>query len=262
MHHKYFVGHRRPEFPLWDGFQFFEIPAERQQAEGSAFEDNFPDHRLFNEYSFLFLLRRHLEQAAPGELVTICQYRRFVLNRPIGQPSTNAPWSTTIPLERARALAVRSEIMPAPGQSYLIGSSITIERRVLGQYSLVHFTRDILRFTAGLVDAGIMSDKHAYDFLTSPALIPSPSIGTFPVDAFVTMFRLLEKAAASFWSNGYRPYQHPYQGRVLSFLLERLNSYLLLRYLIDHGVDPNAVMGSTVLISETAEVRPGSMAAA
>ena len=260
MHHKFFIGHRRPDFPLWEGFQFYDIPAELQQMVGSGFDQNFTDHRIFNEYSFLFLLRRQLERtAAANDLVTICQYRRFVLNRRVGQQSTTTPWSLTITPQEARHLRIVDEVLPAPGQSYLIGPGVLLEVGLLGQYSRVHFARDILRFTSAIVDAGLLADHQAFEFLSGNVLIPSPSCGTFRVDSFLQIFRLLEFAASSFWNNGFRPYQHQYQGRVCSFLLERLNSYLLLKYLADHGTNPRDVTGSTTMVSDTAAVKVGNM---
>ena len=48
-----------------------------------------------------------------------------------------------------------------------------------------------------------------------------------------------------------------YQARSTGFMLERLNSYLLINYLIETGVDFEKVVGHTTVVSEGNVLIPG-----
>lgn len=258
--HKYFVGHRAPDFPLWDEFKFVNV--ENNNRVGGSLDANLLNHKIFNEYSSLFALRRKLslENVDPEEdLITIAQYRRFVFNKRVGEQSTNQPWVFVISPKEISQIRVRDEVLPLAGNSYLLGSSLKLSNGILEQYARVHFCRDILRFASVLVDADIISNQDAFNFLNYQYLIPSPSCGTFKVATFLKIVERLEQAAQVFWNNGYKPYNDSYQGRVCSFLLERFNSFLLIRELLDQGLDLDSLLGQTVVVSDTVDIKLGAM---
>jgi hypothetical protein len=259
MNYRYFVGHRKPDFPIWEGFEYFEPPSLAKTS--SPIERLLADHRLLSEYSSLFQLCNQLksEGRVTGQ-ITIAQYRRFVLNVPLGLKSTNLPWARVLsPLDMAD-LPISDEVLPLPGNSYLIGSGLPLPIGMLGNYAHAHYTRDILRFTADLVDGGIFTNPEAFNFLSQPILIPSPSCGSFPLDTFLKIMGTLEKAAGIYFENGYKAYDDRHQGRVCGALIERLNSYLLLEQLIKEGQNMERVMGSTTIVSDSLEVSRGLMA--
>jgi hypothetical protein len=70
----------------------------------------------------------------------------------------------------------------------------------------------------------------------------------------------LETAAIAFFGHGYKSYEDPDQGRVCGALIERLNSYLLLKQLAEEGQNMHQVMGSTTVISDSLEIPRGQMA--
>jgi hypothetical protein len=259
MNYQYFVGHRKPEFQIWEGFEYFEPPP--LLADASPIQQLLADHRLLSEYASLFQLCNTLnKQDNTNKQITIAQYRRFVLNVPLGLKSTNLPWARVLSPRDMQDLAMSDEVLPAPGQTYLIGSGLSMPLGALGNYAKAHYTRDILRFTANLVDCGILTNTQAFNFLSQPVLIPSPSCGTFPLKAFLEIIEKLQHAAAVFFENGYQAYDDPYQGRVCGALIERLNSYLLLEQLIEEGQNMHEVMGSTTIVSDTLHVTRGLMA--
>ena len=246
--YKYFVGHKKPDFPLWEDFSFYKVRDLESYREDSS-SALYLNHKLFNEYASLFHLRHTLQDSKNShELITICQYRRFVFNKKIGRQSRNMPWCMVLTHEEILSLDVKGEYLPSAGNSYLIGSAIKIPS-ILEQYAKTHFLRDILQFTSRLIDAGVFTNQKALNFLNSQYLIPSPSCGTFPLKCFVTIFETLEFAAKSFWNNGYKSYDDDYQSRVMSFLLERLNSYLLISYLSDESLDINKLLGTTTMVT-------------
>jgi len=247
-HFKYFVGHIKPNFPLWKDFSFFEIPKQKGTLVGS-FDSNFLNHKIFNEYSFLFELNRNLRSSDfQNSLITISQYRRFVFNKGLGIQSTNLPWCRLLSEDTISTLDIKNEYLPLDGNSYLVGSAIKIPN-ILEQYSRRHFSRDILKFSSTLIDLEILTDEQALNFLNHNILIPSPSCGTFTLASFNVIFDTLELAARGFWNNGYRPYNDDYQCRVMSFLLERLNSYLLISYLMSDKLDIGNLTGYTTIVT-------------
>lgn len=128
---------------------------------------------------------------------------------------------------------------------------------LLEQYASVHHIRDILRFSSALIDSEILSGAEVDEFLGTKFLIPSPSCGTFDVRSFLKIFETLEDSARAYWNDGYTPYDHPYQSRVCSFLLERLNSYLLVKHLAKENQALEDVAGSTIVISDGLRIGPG-----
>jgi hypothetical protein len=259
MNYRYFVGHRKPDFPIWEGFEYFEPPPLSENTK--SIERLLADHRLLSEYSSLFQLCNQLrnEGNTSGQ-ITIAQYRRFVLNIPLGLKSTNLPWARVLTPQDIRDLAIRDEVLPMPGNTYLIGSGLPLPMGMLGNYADAHYTRDILQFTANMVDGNVLTNQQAFNFLSQPILIPSPSCGTFPLDAFLKIIGTLEKAASIYFEDGYKAYDDRHQGRVCGALIERLNSYLLFEELIEAGQHLQQVMGSTTIVSDTLEVSRGLMA--
>ena len=259
MNYRYFVGHRKPEFPIWKGFEYFTPPPLIKNA--SSIDQLLADHRLLSEYASLFQLRNTLiAQGNTSGQITIAQYRRFVLNIPLGLKSTNLSWARVLSPEDMQDLAMGDEVLPTPGQSYLIGSGLSLPMGMLGNYAGSHYTRDILQFTANLVDSGILSNAQAFNFLSQPILIPSPSCGTFPLEGFLNIIGKLKEAAVAFFENGYKSYDDPHQGRVCGALIERLNSYLLLDHLVQEGQNMHQLMGSTTVVSDSLEIPRGAMA--
>lgn len=243
---------------MWKGFSFLEKNKGNESSAGSSFKLNYLDDKVFNEYSSLFFLRRKLmDEASAGDTITLCQHRRFVLNRPMGRQSTNQQWALVLSPSEVVGLDLGNELLPLAGRSYLIGSGLTLSKGLLQQYAHAHFIRDILRFSSVLVDAEILTDQDVLSFLSQHYLIPSPSCGSFRLECFLEILTKLELAASAFWNNGYKAYQDNYQSRVCSFLLERLNSFLLLKYLHERGENIKQLTGSTILVSDSLVIARG-----
>ncbi len=243
---------------MWEGFSFLEINKDKDLCAGSSYKLNYLDDKIFNEYSSLFFLRRKMmEEGSAGDTLTLCQHRRFVLNKRMGRQSQNQSWVWVLSPVEVEGLDLHKEVLPLAGRSYLIGSAFDLPKGIMIQYAQAHFLRDILRFTSTLVDAEILTDQDALLFLTQTQLVPSPSCGSFRLACFLEVFAKLELAANAFWNSGYKAYRDSYQSRVCGFLLERLNSFLLLKYLHEQGENIKQSTGSTTVVSDSLVIGHG-----
>jgi hypothetical protein len=256
VHFKFFIGHKAPDFPLWPGFSYFEY--QRRMPKDKSFSENMNEDSIFCEYSAIFNLARKLrgEGVQNGDLITICQHRRFVLNEPKGRPAINLP-AHVIPPDDMLNVVFGMELLPRHRQNFLIGSALGLNNGIMHQYAQSHYIRDILRFCSDLVDSDIFNNAEAEDFINQKVLIPAPNCGTFEAEFFLDMMDTIEAAARVFWGGGYKAYDDTYQFRVLGFLLERLNSWILLRRLAQRSVDLNSVIGFTTIVSDDVLVQQG-----
>lgn len=258
-HIKLFIGHKKPDFPMWRGFKFIDELLKDISLESCTISGfNYTDDKIINEYASVFILRRYLEQKRINSgIITLCQHRRFVLNRNFGEVSKNQPWTHVMATDAAASLDTEQLILPRPGAQNLISSVISLPNGLLWQYARHHHVRDFMRFVAALIDHGILSSSAAENFVRYTWLAPAPSCGTFDVKLFLSISQTLENAATAFWKDGYKPYDDPYQSRVFGFLLERLNSFLLLENLKLQNLDFNNEIGFSTTVSDTAQVKPG-----
>lgn len=255
-HIKLFVGHKKPEFPLWEGFSYLEL--KDVVTNGSDFNKNKFNDTFFNEYSSLFYLKNLLSilKLEPDSITTIAQHRRFVLNKSIGVKSTNQPWANVVSKKEIKNLEITDSFIPLLNNNYLIGSIVEFDS-ILSNYSRHHYVRDLLRFVSVLVDDEILTNNEAEEFLKQKVLIPAPSCGTFPTRDLLEIIEKVELAAFSFWKNGFKIYNDSYQCRTLGFLLERLNSYFLINKILTKGLDINKILGHTTIISESTIIKHG-----
>lgn len=256
MHRKYFVGHKAPDFPMWPEYEFFEY--KRDQPSGTSFLQNMNEDSVFCEYSSLFNLKRMLiaDGAAVNDLITICQHRRFVLNTIKGSPAKNLPAAVISP-ENMLNITFGTELLPRNGQNFLIGSVLDLKNGMMHQYARAHHIRDIMRFVTDLIDANLITNDDAEDFLNQKVMIPAPNCGTFEVGLFLEMMELIEAAAEVFWNGGYKEYSDVYQFRVFGFLLERLNSWILIKCLMQCSINFRSVVGFTTIVSTDTCIQPG-----
>ena len=85
-------------------------------------------------------------------------------------------------------------------------------------------------------------------------MIPAPSVGTYPTEAFLETFECLEKASLAFSRGGFIT-RGGYQRRAIGFCMERLNGYLFCREALKRGQDLNRILGSTTIVSDDTVVR-------
>lgn len=253
MHFKIFSGHKPPNFKMWKDFTYIfdkkvlGIPAN---VDFLGVTDE-----VLSEYHSLFLLKEFFKNNGVKEgLITICQHRRFVLNSKIGIAAANQPFARIIN-DHAAANLNTNLTLPVKG-GFLVATPYFFNVPLTHQYFLHHQIRDLLRFSSDILDANLMSPDEINNFLTQNYFLPAPSCGTYPVDIFIEIMDFLQKCTISFHSSGYKK-RDGYQGRVTSFLLERLNSYALVRAMKIKGYDFMDYTGFTTLVNDGNIVRGG-----
>lgn len=208
-------------------------------------DDQFGEHgSALSEYAQLFWLCDHFDAiVGHHEFVRIFQYRRFVARTRVGQPS-NQPhlrWITT------EELARREKDFSRFSTTELFNQIYEHPGGMLAQYESAHVLVDMINFSKFLLEAEILGSKRVALFLSDQPMIPASNMGTFRAGTLREILMTL-KRAAEFMKTGYFTPRSGYQRRVVGFLLERLNSHLLLHRLKSSLTD--ASHGHHILISD------------
>lgn len=211
-----------------------------------------PNGHTLSEYAQLFWILDNLDQLTAGyDYLRILHYRRFVCNfRPEGaEMSSNQTWAIAI---RKDGLAPYAAAFDRVSTGELFNTPVDFGMRMIGQYAVVHVLEDLLNFTKFMIQRGILSREQAVGFLEMQTLVPACNIATYKIESFRTIFSVLKKASEFMYSPDFVMHQG-HQRRAVGFLLERLNSYILLMRM-HHGSLPQA-FGQNVVISDTPMVQ-------
>ena len=188
----------------------------------------------------LFAIRRLIAENKikfnAGDLISICQYRRFVVPVKLG---TNGPGTRLIAPLEAKNLDVES-LHGVPTHHYLLAQPVSIAH-LLQQYSDCHHAPDILRYTAIALEVGAITKAELLEFLSTRSLVPGGfELGIFPVGVFCEIVERLEEVALAFLRQHQPVCLTPYQRKAIAFCTERLGNYLLMKKLIvEHGKRPS-----------------------
>ena len=177
-----------------------------------------------SEYVQLLWLYDNFEKiVGTYDYIRIFHYRRFVAREKIGRPSSHewAHWITKDELSKY------SKEFSRHSTRELFNTPHKFSQGVRGQYETAHILEDFINFSDFLFESGIQTSKEATSFMTSSTLIPSSSMGTFHNTTLRRILMTLKDAAQFLKANYFVP-RAGYQRRVVGFLLERLNSYLIL----------------------------------
>ena len=189
-------------------------------------DDNyFGEHgSSLSEYVQLLWLYDNFEKiVGTYDYIRIFHYRRFVARAKIGRPSSHE-WAQWIAKDE---LLKYSNEFSRHTTRELFNTPHTFSQGVRGQYETAHVLDDFINFSNFLFESGILASKEATSFMTGSTLIPSSSMGTFHNTTLRQILMTLKEAAQFHETNYFVP-RAGYQRRVLGFLLERLNSYLIL----------------------------------
>lgn len=204
-----------------------------------------------SEYAQLFWLYDNLRHVAAGyKFIRIFHYRRFVSSTkpPVGVRA-NQWWSTAI---RPAQLQHFDEAFRRHVTQELTNTPLSFPGGVLGQYAEAHHLEDILRFTDFLCGRGVLNSKSAAEFLRADTLIAACNIGIFKVSTFREIYSRLRPASDFLETTLFTP-REGYQRRTVGFLLERLQSFLILRHQKKVGIG-KMKFGHNMVISDTPTV--------
>lgn len=229
-------------------------PVPMPGGAGTAFvpDSYFGEHgSSLSEYAQLLWLFENIDNICSGyEYIRVFHYRRFVaINRPTkASQALNQPWSTVV---KGSDLGEYEIDFDRNSNTELFNSRFIFERSVLYQYADAHILEDILNFARYISRRKILSDINVAEFLSINTMIPSCSIAVYKVATFKILFSFLRQAGEFINSDDFRV-RAGYQRRVMGFLLERLNSYLLLALIGNKKVVGK--FGHNIVISDSPEV--------
>lgn len=210
-----------------------------------------PDGSSLSEYAQLIWIYHNLDRLlSDRNYVRIFHYRRFVspVGVRCGTPSTNQPWSTAITEQQLDFYDAAFE-RNVVGMTY--NSRVKFAGGVIAHYAHCHVLEDFLNFATFLLRENILPPELIPKFLSEEIFIPACNIGVFDAKTFKRIFGIIT-AASGFLRSPAFVVREGYQRRNCGFLLERLNSFLLLQSCI--GDELKIKFGSNIVLSDTSVV--------
>lgn len=186
------------------------------------------DGRVLSEYLQLFVLAD--KWRGSDELIHLFQYRRFLTSKSPPPDSSVFDGNVFVEPEIAQLLVPRAERL-ASVAALTVGS--IMRYAVAEQYGRFHPPEDLANFARAAAFSGALTQAEAEQFYAAKVFLVSPTIGIYPAAMLVEHLEIMRKAWDYFRDCYYVP-REGYQRRVGGYLLERLQSYLVLRHIDSH----------------------------
>jgi len=188
------------------------------------------------EYSQLFALSEMIQS---GDVVAddlfLFQYRKF-LSPNEGGLESRAPWVRVLRAPDAAGMFPSEQQLHDVQGRIIVGSLFDLGASISGNYAMVHVIEDLVMFSAACAKCTDLSQADLRSLATLRGIIPSPALCYTRADAFVKVMNILSQVWTEF-STHYHVKRDGYQRRVAGYLLERLHSVLLCKWLMD-GSEP------------------------
>lgn len=189
------------------------------------------------EYSQLFVLADLL---STGDIVAdnlfLFQYRKFISPR-IGGAQSVSPWIRVLrPEEAGTFFPTLEQLQPHSGKT-IVGSLFELGGSTAANYVLVHVVDDFALFIAACARSRFLSESDIKGFTTFRGLIPSPAVAHISAPLFVRIMTILNDVWVRMFPILHIP-REGYQRRSAGYLMERLHSYLLCKWLLDDNTQP------------------------
>ena len=190
------------------------------------------------EYSQLFVLARML---AAGDLVAdrlfLFQFRKFLSPQAQAGVPANAPWMRVLRPAEVAAAFPSEALLEQQRSRLIVGSLQDLGNSISGNYALAHVIEDLVMFSAACAESGRIAPADIRSLATLRGIIPAPALCFIDAALFVQIMEILEAVWQPFSTN-YHVRRTGYQRRVAGYLLERLHSVLLCKWLMD-GTEPD-----------------------
>lgn len=212
---------------------------------GDAFNGKF-----LSEYTQLLGLRDFLKEigAPRSNYIYVFQYRKFIsLKKPTSVPASNVCYTYPVLPFMAKSLFPDEHDLKSLFNKSILGPVVNVGS-LAKNYSMHHCVEDFVSFALALRET-IFNAKECDRFSKCELIIPAPSLGLIKIDAFLDVIDKLEVVWSYFYQNFYVE-RGGYQRRVGGFLLERLNSYLLLM-MIENRIIDTPIHGYQITISDS-----------
>ena len=203
-----------------------------------------------SEYAQLFWLLQNLHQVLRDEThIRVFHYRRFVSDGHTGLgEACSFAWAKTV---RENQLDFFRGDFARSGGGEMVNTPFRFSGGILDNYARYHHLEDLLDFAKFLGKENILTAVEIAQFLRGDILIPGSSIGVLSVENFRSVFSALAKASQFINEPNYVA-RVGYQRRNMGFMLERLNSYLLLK-----GIHEGKIIRKTgihIIISDSSRI--------
>lgn len=136
---------------------------------------------------------------------------------------------------------------------------------IIGSYSRFHHLQDFVSLAKICVQIGVLGRGEVDHFARSSLMIPGGGLlGVVPASVMLAVCAKVRALVVYVLCNGFKPTlpDHPYQARALSFFIERLSSYFVLREL-DRLQSPaewprDQIFTGHILTTAEGDLLPGS----
>lgn len=202
-----------------------------------------PYHPQLGSLAGCFALKNYIvKNRLQFRRIGMCQYRKFVSTSKIGGvPAANYPVMDVIG-KSTLANYDLAQIMLPGDDDLLIGQYGVVSEGYLGQYNVAHHIEDLLRFVSEAVELGVLGRQEVVPFFGATIFIPGGiEMGVFPGAFWVEAMTAIERVVLACVKRYPAP-REGYQTRQWAFCVERLGSYLLLKYIAGRygTIDTNA----------------------
>lgn len=204
--------------------------SRRTIGTGSLNGDNFYPY-LTGTAGSLYISELLQERPTEGRSVCVFQYRKLISSTPIGTPAVNYPFMRMLgmPFGKDRL----AEILASYATNLLVPHPFIMSEGMLAQYATYHRVEDFLLLTRLAIEHQVLLASEITTFFDTRLFVPGGiEFGIFPCYLYIGLLERLRPIVDEFLTR-HAPIEphHGYQRRALSFFVERLSSYLLLKEL-------------------------------
>jgi hypothetical protein len=190
------------------------------------------DGGVLAEYSQLFGL---YDLLSSGDIVAdnlfLFQYRKFISPNKGGAVSV-WPWIRVTEFQEASLLFPGMEQLKSISSRIVVGPLGQMAHSMAASYAGLHSVDDFVLFIAACAKSDYLSESDIKAFTTERVLIPSPALCYINVELFMLIMKIL-KDVWSIYGRYYLIKREGYQRRSAGYLLERLHSFLLLKFFLE-----------------------------
>jgi hypothetical protein len=229
------VGHKAPTFTPPVEYQMlcpFPVGAANEIIIDDERFGQAIDGGVLAEYSQLFGL---YDLLSSGDIVAdnffLFQYRKFISPNKGGVASV-WPWVRMTEQQEATLLFPGMEQLQSIQSRIVVGTMCQMAQSMASSYASLHVIDDFVLFIAACAKSDYLTENDINAFTTNRGLIPSPALCYINVELFMSIMNIL-KDVWSVYSQNYLIKREGYQRRSAGYLLERLHSFLLLKFFME-----------------------------
>jgi hypothetical protein len=188
-----------------------------------------PINNYYPDYSFSFIEYLLNNNNDKIDYIFLTLHRKFLTRDDYGTPSQNFYGMNIV-----NNIPANSSLLEFDFKSdFLISKPLIFSDGVVGQFSRKHNIEDFHTFFKLLKTSNILTNSELDIFLAQKILFPAVPLGLLPYKLFLNLIKSLSIFTRHTDSIGYEILMpnDVYQSRARSFFMERLASFLFIKYL-------------------------------